>query len=65
MPKYEVVTHSVSAHCCFSATIIDNDLKDDEKGIDGNIGEFFSEEVARIICSLLNDTIAKKHIGIN
>ena len=51
--RYKVCYKSVSGHCCFEASILDMEVKD-EAGYYDNLGEFFNKEVAEKVCGLFN-----------
>jgi hypothetical protein len=58
MARYKVVEESLSAHCCFSYTVVDtanpNAGLEDSKHKHATICECFEEEDAILVCSALN-----------
>lgn len=52
--RYWILNYSVSAHCCFSSTVIDLHDGPDPLGQFGTVCETFTHENAVRICNALN-----------
>lgn len=63
--RYAVVPCSVSGHCCFSSSIVDTTnimtySPEISKDVHyDNVAEFFDDEMADRVCTLLNEQEAK------
>ena len=60
MPKYIVVDKSVSGHCCFEYSVVDDTQKEWSEDFKcyfyGNpFCETYEQEAAELICKLLNE----------
>lgn len=53
MERFKVIDKSVSAHCCFSATVIDTD-RVDGLGNGESVCECFDQDAAELIAAALN-----------
>jgi len=53
MERYSIVEESLSGHCCFEYTVVDNEILR-EDGKPSWICETFEKEEAELICNALN-----------
>lgn len=56
-PRYKIIEKSVSAHCCFDATVVDTKKP---KGMEQVVCECFSLEDATLVCEALNELEERK-----
>lgn len=54
--RYIIIGESLSAHCCFSFSIVDTKLGNDGEDWENNICEVFNLKNAIEICYALNQT---------
>lgn len=57
MARYKIINVSGSSHCCFEATVVDTEKKDEEFGCEDGyiVCECFNVESAELICKALNN----------